>query len=41
MTVAPISLGGIIVMLTYWLGQLGITLSAAWQRLEFSDLPEK
>ena len=31
MVVGPIPLGGIIVMLTYWLGQLGITLSAAWR----------
>lgn len=31
MVVGPIPLGGIIVMLTYWVGQLGITLSAAWQ----------
>ena len=34
MVVGPIPLGGIIVMLTYWLGQLGISLSAAWQKNE-------
>lgn len=32
MVVGPIPFEGFIVMLTYWLGQLGITLSAAWQK---------
>ena len=40
MVVGPIPLEGIIVMLTYWLGQLGITLSAAWQNREPSSLLE-
>lgn len=34
MAVRPIPLGDYLVMLTYWLGQLGITLSAAWQKNE-------
>lgn len=32
MVVKPIPLGDYLVMLTYWVGQLGITLSAAWQK---------
>jgi alkenylglycerophosphocholine/alkenylglycerophosphoethanolamine hydrolase len=32
MVVRPIPLGDYLVMLTYWLGQLGISLSAVWQR---------
>jgi len=32
MVVGPILFEGFIIMLTYWLGQLGITLSASWQR---------
>jgi uncharacterized membrane protein YhhN len=32
MVVGPIPFEGFIIMLTYWLGQLGITLSAAWQK---------
>jgi uncharacterized membrane protein YhhN len=31
MVVRPIPLGDYLVMLTYWLGQLGIALSAVWQ----------
>jgi uncharacterized membrane protein YhhN len=34
MVVRPIPLGDYLVMLTYWVGQLGITLSAAWQKRE-------
>jgi uncharacterized membrane protein YhhN len=34
MVVRPLPLGDYLVMLTYWLGQLGITLSAAWQKRE-------
>jgi len=41
MAVAPLPLGGIIVMLTYWLGQLGITLSAIWQGNESNHVPQK
>ena len=37
MVVGPIPLGGTIVMLTYWLGQIGITLSAAWQKSETTN----
>jgi uncharacterized membrane protein YhhN len=40
MVVGPIPLEGIIVMLTYWLGQLGITLSAVWQRSEPAKVVE-
>ena len=32
MVVGPIPFEDFIIMLTYWLGQLGITLSAAWQK---------
>ena len=32
MVVGPIPFGGSIVMLNYWVGQLGITLSASWQK---------
>jgi len=32
MVVGPIPFEGFIVILTYWIGQLGITLSASWQK---------
>lgn len=37
MVVGPIPFEGFIVMLTYWIGQLGITLSAAWERDKEED----
>ena len=37
MVVRPIPLGDYLVMLTYWLGQLGITLSASWQKTKINN----
>jgi len=40
MVVRPIPLGDYVVMLTYWLGQLGIALSAVWQQRKTSKEQE-